>query len=117
MATSSIKRKIRKKRKKVVKQDTLIPTARKQKTIAISKVILTGYGLSVSKSDVANLLKSAAKYLGKHYEELKKAVRRGRVIDMFPNKVLCFTGEWVLFWGIFMWRLVDGSSRDLLRGG
>jgi hypothetical protein len=46
----------------------------------IAKVLLAGYGLSLSKSDVANLLKSAANYLGKHYEELKKAVRRGRVM-------------------------------------
>lgn len=46
----------------------------------ISKVLLTGYGLSLSKSDVASLLKSAAKHLGKQYEELKKAVRQGRVM-------------------------------------
>lgn len=46
----------------------------------ISKVLLAGYGLSLSKSDVANLLKSSAKYLGKHYEELKKAVRTGKVM-------------------------------------
>lgn len=46
----------------------------------ISKVLLAGYGLSLSKSDVANLLKSSAKYLGKQYEELKKAVRTGRVM-------------------------------------
>lgn len=46
----------------------------------ISKVLLSGYGLSLSKSDVANLLKSSAKYLGKQYEELKKAVRIGKVM-------------------------------------
>lgn len=46
----------------------------------ISKVLLAGYGLSLSKSDIANLLKSSANYLGKHYEELKKAVRAGKVM-------------------------------------
>lgn len=46
----------------------------------IAKVLCAGYGLSLSKSDVASLLKSGAKYLGKHYEELKKAVRTGRVM-------------------------------------
>jgi Transposase IS66 family len=46
----------------------------------IAKVLLAGYGLSLSKSDVANLLKSSANYLGKHYEELKKAVRAGNVM-------------------------------------
>lgn len=46
----------------------------------ISKVLLAGYGLSLSKSDVANLLKSSANYLGRHYEELKKAVRTGKVM-------------------------------------
>jgi transposase IS66 family protein len=46
----------------------------------ISKVLHAGYGLSLSKSDVANLLHSSANYLGKHYEELKKAVRTGKVM-------------------------------------
>jgi hypothetical protein len=46
----------------------------------ISKVLQAGYGLSLSKSDVANLLRSSAKYLGKQYEELKKAVRDGKVM-------------------------------------
>jgi FtsZ-binding cell division protein ZapB len=46
----------------------------------ISKVLLAGYGLTLSKSDIANLLKSSAKYLGKHYEDLKKEIRNGRVM-------------------------------------
>ncbi len=46
----------------------------------ISKILSVGYGLSISKSDVANLLQTSAKYLGKHYEELKKAVRSGKVM-------------------------------------
>lgn len=46
----------------------------------IAKVIAVGYGLSLSKSDVSNLLKKAAMYLGKRYEELKKAVRKGQVM-------------------------------------
>jgi len=46
----------------------------------ISKVLHAGYGLSISKSDVANLLKASAKHLGKQYEELKKAIRNGEVM-------------------------------------
>ncbi len=46
----------------------------------ISKVLQTGYGLSLAKSDVASLIKAGAKYLGKQYEELKKAVRAGKVM-------------------------------------
>ncbi len=46
----------------------------------IAKVLQAGYGLSLSKSDIANLLKSGAKYLGKQYAELKKAVRTGAVM-------------------------------------
>jgi hypothetical protein len=46
----------------------------------ISKVLHAGYGLSISKSDVASLLKTSATYLGKQYEELKKAIRDGAVM-------------------------------------
>lgn len=46
----------------------------------ISKVLHAGYGLSIAKADVANLLKASAKYLGKQYEELKKAIRDGEVM-------------------------------------
>jgi hypothetical protein len=46
----------------------------------ISKVLKAGYGLSISKSDVASLLKAAAKYLGKQYGELKKVVKNGEVM-------------------------------------
>lgn len=48
--------------------------------LTISKVIEISFGLKVSKSDVSNLLKAAAKYLGSKYEELKQAVRDGSVI-------------------------------------
>ena len=46
----------------------------------ISKVLRVGYGLSISKSDVASLLKTSAHYLDKQYEELKKAIRDGKVM-------------------------------------
>lgn len=46
----------------------------------ISKILLAGYGLELSKSDVANLLKSASKCLGKQYAELKIAIREGNVM-------------------------------------
>lgn len=47
---------------------------------AVSKVIEISFGLILSKSDISNMLKTAAKYLGHKYEELKKAVRDGNVI-------------------------------------
>ncbi|MBI2595776.1 IS66 family transposase [Candidatus Daviesbacteria bacterium] len=46
----------------------------------IPKVIGAGFGLTLSRSDISNMLKVAAKYLGKKYEELKTAVRNGEVI-------------------------------------
>ena len=47
---------------------------------SIAKVMSIGYGLPLSKSDVSNLLKLAATYLGKRYETLKKAIREGAVM-------------------------------------
>lgn len=46
----------------------------------IAAVISIGYGLSLSQSDISNLLRLSANYLGKKYEELKKAVRKGKVM-------------------------------------
>lgn len=46
----------------------------------IAKVLSVGYGLSLSKSDAANLLAAGAKFLGRQYEVLKKAVRDGKVM-------------------------------------
>lgn len=43
----------------------------------IAAIIRVGYGLSLSQSNVSSLLKVAARYLGKQYEELKDAVRKG----------------------------------------
>lgn len=45
-----------------------------------SRVISISFGLQLSKSDISNLLKSAAKYLGSKYEQLKQMVRDGEVI-------------------------------------
>ncbi len=47
-----------------------------------SKVIEVGFGLYLSPSDISNILKMAAKYLGSKYEDLKQAVRDGDVIYM-----------------------------------
>lgn len=46
----------------------------------ISKVLRIGYGLSLSRSDVSSLLKSSGKYLNKKYDELKQAIRNGKVM-------------------------------------
>lgn len=50
--------------------------------LTASKVIKISFGLTLSKSDISNLLKVAAKYLGTKYEELKQAIRNGEVIYM-----------------------------------
>lgn len=48
--------------------------------LTISKVIEISFGLKLSKSDISNLLSSAAKYLKGKYEQLKKEIRNGQVI-------------------------------------
>lgn len=61
------------------------------------KVIEISFGLKLSKSDVSNILKAAAKYLGKKYEELKQAARDGNLIYMDE------TGWQVLGQPAWMW--------------
>lgn len=46
----------------------------------IATIIQVSHGLYLSKSDVSNLVKTAGNYLRKRYEELKKAVREGRIM-------------------------------------
>lgn len=48
--------------------------------LTTSKVIEVSFGLTLSKSDISNILKMAAKYLGSKYEQLKQAVRDGEVM-------------------------------------
>jgi hypothetical protein len=61
------------------------------------KVIEISFGLKLAKSDISNILKAAAKYLGKKYEELKQAARNGNLIYMDE------TGWQVLGQGAWMW--------------
>ena len=46
----------------------------------IATVITISHGLTLSKSNVSSLLKQAKDYLKTRYEELKKAVRKGKVM-------------------------------------
>jgi transposase len=46
----------------------------------IATVLSISFGLSLSKSDISNLLQHASRYLGKRYEQLKKGVRQGTVL-------------------------------------
>lgn len=46
----------------------------------IATVIALSHGLTLSKSDISNLLKTGAGFLGKRYKELKEAVREGSVM-------------------------------------
>lgn len=46
----------------------------------ISRVLAISHGLTLSKSDISNLLKQAAVYLGGRYEELKQEIRKGMVM-------------------------------------
>lgn len=61
------------------------------------KVIEISFGLKLSKSDVSNILKMAAKYLGKKYGELKQAARDGNLMYMDE------TGWQVLGQPAWMW--------------
>ena len=45
-----------------------------------AKVIEVGFGLSLSKSDISNILELASKTLGNKYDQLKQAVREGAVM-------------------------------------
>lgn len=47
---------------------------------AISSVFSVAFGLSLSKSDISNLLKKASAFLDSRYEELIKEVRAGEII-------------------------------------
>jgi transposase len=47
---------------------------------SITTIMAISHGLSLSKSDVSSILKAASKYLGKRYEELKTAIRRGNIL-------------------------------------
>ncbi len=69
----------------------------------IATVMSVGYGLSLSPSDVSNLLKGAKSYLGKRYEELKKAVRKGNV--MYADE----TGWLVHGQKAWMWIMTNGK--------
>lgn len=48
--------------------------------LSISSVFSVAFGLSLSKSDIAQMLKLASVFLDSKYEELIKAVRKGEVI-------------------------------------
>lgn len=71
-----------------------------------SKVIEIGFGLKLSKSDISNLLKAGAKYLGSRYEELKKAVREGKV--MYADE----TGWRVRGQKAWMWIMATEDIKD-----
>lgn len=73
---------------------------------ATSKVLEITSGLKLSKSDISNLLKAAAKYLGSKYEELKQAVRDGSVIYMDE------TGWLVKGEKAWMWIMVSDDTKD-----
>lgn len=45
----------------------------------VSAVMTMGFGLSLSKSETASLLVQAKTYLGRKYEELKKAARKNKI--------------------------------------
>lgn len=47
---------------------------------SIASVLSIGFGLALSKSDIANILRRASDYLNDKYEELIKSVRSGGVI-------------------------------------
>lgn len=74
--------------------------------LTTGRVIEISFGLALSKSDVSNLLKVAAKYLGSKYEDLKQAVRAGEVIYMDE------TGWLVKGQKAWMWIMANEDTKD-----
>jgi hypothetical protein len=72
----------------------------------ISTVMTISHGLKLSKSDVSNLLKKGAGFLGKRYEELKKTVRQGEV--MYNDE----TGWLVHGQKAWMWIMATSDKKD-----
>lgn len=72
----------------------------------IATVLTISHGLQLSKSDVSNLLKQASKYLGKQYEKLKAAIRRGKV--MYNDE----TGWLVHGQKAWMWIMASDEKKD-----
>lgn len=70
----------------------------------ISRVIAISHGLTLAKSDISNLLKQAASYLGERYEELKAAVRKGNV--MYSDE----TGWLVAGQKAWMWIMANDKA-------
>lgn len=66
-----------------------------------ARVITISHGLKLSKSDISNILKQGSKYLGQRYEDLKKAVRAGKV--MYNDE----TGWMVNGQGAWMWIMAN----------
>lgn len=69
-----------------------------------AKVIEIGFGLILSTSDVSNILKQSARYLGLKYEELKQAVRSGSII--YADE----TGWQVKGKGAWMWIMANEDT-------
>lgn len=74
--------------------------------LTTSKVIEISFGLTLSKSDVSNLLKAAAKYLGSKYDQLKQAVRAGEII--YADE----TGWLVRGQKAWMWIMTTEDTKD-----
>jgi hypothetical protein len=75
----------------------------------IAAVMTISHGLTLSKSDVSNLLKKGAGFLGKRYGELKEAVKRGEV--MYNDE----TGWLVHGQKAWMW-IMSSSDKKLADG-
>jgi len=70
----------------------------------ISRALSFGFGLSISKSAILNILRQAKGYLGSKYEELKQAIREGQV--MYADE----TGWMVKGQKAWMWIMVNEET-------
>lgn len=73
----------------------------------IAVVMTISHGLKLSKSDVSNLLKAGAGFLGKRYENLKQAVRAGAV--MYNDE----TGWLVHGQKVWMWIMATNDKKQI----
>lgn len=70
----------------------------------ITKVVTIGFGLNLAKSDVANMLSAASRYLGSRYQKLINAVRAGKV--MYNDE----TGWQVRGQSAWMWIMANSDT-------
>lgn len=83
---------------------------------SVAKVIEIGFGLKISASNVSNILKQAAKYLGPKYEQLKQAIRRDEVMYCDETGWLV-KGQKAWMWIMTTENKIDPQTKQIIESG